>query len=354
MKTKLKTIKNLSKGLMVLALAGSINTANAQEKESNFKMGFNADGYFKIDPSKRNENSKTRFSNSLNSFELGMASFDVQHKSGKVTTYIDLGAGKRADAFSSNSVNSEFFIKQAYISVEVADGLSLTGGSFKKHIGYEQINVVDNANYSMSYAFSNTNFFNTGLKLDYKMDLFNFMIGVGNAADFKSAIDAKSNKKNYFGQFGYNRENTKFIYGFQTVGTNDYPNNIIQNDVIVEHKFNDKITAAINFSNYNYNMSSSRSWNSLAGYVKYKLNEKVNLNYRGEFFETDKQIRNRMAFDYGGGSVFSNTFTGNYKVGAFTIIPEFRLDYASERIFTLNKKTSNFNTFFLIGTTYKF
>ena len=218
MKTKLNTISNLSKGLLALTLVASF-TGNAQEKESKFTFGANADGYYRFDASRLNGQEKTRFTEAHNSFELGMASFEMQHKTKKTTLFVDLGAGKRADQFSSNSEGqSDVLIKQAYFAVEVTDGLTITGGSWKKHIGYEQINAVDNGNYSMSYAFSNGSFFNTGLKLDYKLDKLNFMVGISNPTDLKSTVGTGTTQKNVIAQFGYTGNQTKILAGLQTRG----------------------------------------------------------------------------------------------------------------------------------------
>ena len=217
-----------------------------------------------------------------------MISVDATYKKDKMTAFVDLGAGSRVDQYNSNSTNlfnknyvgSDILLKQAYISYEITSDLSVTAGSWKKHIGYEQINAVDNGNYSMSYGFSNTNFFNTGVKLDYKLDKFNFMIGVVNPADFRTAINSGSTKKNYIGQFGYNRENTKFIYGVQTFGVVGFPNNAVQNDLIIEQKFDEKLTLAVNITNTNYWTNFSKSWNSAAVYVKYAVEENLNSSKR--------------------------------------------------------------------------
>lgn len=365
MKTKLNHLLNLRKALWILAIAGTQSTVFAQDEQPKVKFGVNADGYYKLDAGRLNSNSKTRFTPAHNSFELGMISVDATYKKDKMTAFVDLGAGSRIDQYNNNSRNlftdptvtkpgSDLFLKQAYISYEVTSDLSITAGSWKKHIGYEQINAVDNGNYSMSYGFSNTNFFNTGVKLDYKLDKFNFMIGVVNPADFRTSINSGSTKKNYIGQFGYNRENTKFIYGVQTFGIASFPGNVVQNDLIVEHKFDDKLTLAVNITNTNYWNNLNKSWNSAAVYVKYAVQENLKLNYRGEFFNSDVQLYNKLYKPYRASNIFSNTISANYIVGGFTIIPEIRIDASSKEIFMLNDKASKMNAFFVLGTTYKF
>src|SRR5687768_15420884 len=75
-------------------------------------------------------NNLTSFTNSQNSFELGMASVKLEHTSGKVGVVADLGYGTRADEFSYNesgifsgdeSNNSKFMIKQAYVTYAPKD-----------------------------------------------------------------------------------------------------------------------------------------------------------------------------------------------------------------------------------------
>ena len=70
----------------------------------------------------------------------------------------------------------------------------VTAGSFGTHIGYELLDAVDNKNYSMSYAFTNGPFFNTGIKAQYTAGKVSFMAGVSNPTDFKSALDAFGKK----------------------------------------------------------------------------------------------------------------------------------------------------------------
>lgn len=61
------------------------------------------DAYYRYnfnDPKSRATNNYTSFTNSRNSFELGMASLSADHNFGKTSAAIDLGFGKRAEEFS--------------------------------------------------------------------------------------------------------------------------------------------------------------------------------------------------------------------------------------------------------------
>ena len=96
-----------------------------------------------------------------------------------------------------------FMIKQLMFTYELSDKFKMVFGSFGTHIGYELLDAVDNKNYSMSYAFTNGPFFNTGVKAVYTSGKFTAMAGITNPTDFKSALDAPSKNKTFIAQVGY-------------------------------------------------------------------------------------------------------------------------------------------------------
>ena len=61
-------------------------------------------------PSQEATNNYTSFTNSQNSFELGMASIKADHSFGKASATIDLGFGRRAEEFSYGNPGSPYFI----------------------------------------------------------------------------------------------------------------------------------------------------------------------------------------------------------------------------------------------------
>ena len=85
-----------------------------EEKKSNFVFSAWADVYYRYDFGKTAANNKTSFTNSHNSFELGMASVKLEHAIGKVSMVADLGFGKRAEEFSYAEEKTRFAIKQLY------------------------------------------------------------------------------------------------------------------------------------------------------------------------------------------------------------------------------------------------
>src|SRR6187401_3121804 len=134
-------------------------------------------------------NNYTSFTNSHNSFELGMASLKLEHTMGKVGVVADLGFGKRAEEFSYNDANTMLAIKQAYVTYSPKDNIKFSAGSWATHVGYELVDAYLNRNYSMSYMFTNGPFFHTGVKAELAVNTSGFMIGVANPTDYKYVPD---------------------------------------------------------------------------------------------------------------------------------------------------------------------
>ena len=97
-------------------------------------------------------NNYTSFTNSQNSFELGMASLKADYAIGKVDGVIDLGFGRRAEEFSYNDQGAMAAIKQAYVSFAASDKVKFTMGKWGTHVGYELLDAYLNRNYSMDYG----------------------------------------------------------------------------------------------------------------------------------------------------------------------------------------------------------
>src|SRR6186713_2833678 len=90
-----------------LVLVSGTLFAQDSTKEQNNKtvISGSVDAYYRFNfanPKSGNTNNLTSFTNSQNSFELGMASIRADHSFGKASATIDLGFGRRAEEFSYN------------------------------------------------------------------------------------------------------------------------------------------------------------------------------------------------------------------------------------------------------------
>lgn len=322
-----------------------------------------ADAYYKYDFSKQ-MNGLTSFTNSQDSFELGMASIEASHTFGKASVFVDLGFGKRAGEFSYNEttdkdINAKFLIKQLFFTYQITDKFKVVAGSFGTHIGYEVVDAVDNKNYSMSYAFSYGPFFNTGVKAQYTSGKFTAMLGITNPTDFKSAMDAGSKQKTYIGQVGYIGETGSAYLNFTTGSTNPVSaDNKTQFDLTASKTISDSFGLGFNATyaktKNDFDSTLDGEWFSVVGYANYAFKPSLSLAFRSEYFD-GKDAAPLSLLTLTGSSVFANTVSLNYKVGKLTIIPELRYDAASEDIFLDSDGAATGGSFFgLIATTYSF
>jgi len=296
-------------------------------------------------------NNYTSFTNSQNSFELGMASLKVDHSIGKVSATIDLGFGRRAQEFSYNDANTLVAIKQAFVTWAVSDKFKLTAGKWATHLGYELVDATGNRNYSMSYGFSYGPFFHSGLKADISLcGKSALMVGIASPTDFSTTI---SPNKFFIAQFSTGTKNDKLkaylnYQGGKTGSNSGYG----QFDLVLLGTISSKF--AINYDGTIANVKTAgatSSWSSNALYLNFDPTSKLGFTLRGEYFD-DKKSASAGAF---GSSVFATTLSANLKVGPLTIIPEIRIDNGSNDIFfksggAASKSTSGL----LIAAVYKF
>ena len=327
----------MKKAFHILAAMLTSSFAFAQEEEAAAPpattWGGSADAYYKYDFSKQ-MNGLTSFTNSQNSFELGMASIEAGHTFGKASVFVDLGFGKRAAEFSYNETpdkdaSAKFLIKQLYFTYNVTDEFKFVAGSFGTHIGYEVLDAVDNKNYSMSYAFSYGPFFNTGVKAQYTSGHFTAMLGLTNPTDFKSAMDAGSYQKTFIGQLGYIGETGSAYLNFTTGSTNPIPGSIIpvsdenktQFDLTASKTISDSFGLGLNATyaktTNDFDSALDGEWFSVVGYANYSFSPSLLLAYRIEYFDAKDAAPSMGTLT--GSSVFANTVSLNYKVGKLTI-----------------------------------
>jgi len=326
-------------------------------KKGNLTISGSADAYYRYNFDNARDsgriNNYTSFTNSQNSFELGMASLKADYAIGKVDGVLDLGFGRRADEFSYNDNGTLAAIKQLYVSFAPSDKIKLTMGKWATHVGYELLDAYLNRNYSMDYMFSYGPFFHTGLKADVTVNSnFAFMVGVANPTDMSTASFAK---KFFLGQIHAATTNGKISGYLNYVGGKD-------RDDMSTNQFDAVITGSVcsKFSiGYNGTVKmikpdggSSESWWGSALYLNYDPSSVFGLTARGEYFGDKKAVAGF------GTNIIDLTLSANIHIDNLTIIPEFRLDNSKDAIFFKNSDkllpTAKSTSSFILGATYHF
>jgi hypothetical protein len=365
-------------------------SATAQDSTRTFVVSGSADGYYRYNftsPAISVTNNYTSFTNSQNSFQLGMATLraDGTAMSGKIAATADLGFGRRAEEFSypdgagyptngssaprgGNGFNTLAAVKQLFISYTPGKLVTFTLGKWDTHIGYESVDAYNNKNYSMDYLFSYGPFSHTGFKAQYTKGNLGIMLGVANPID--NTTDTSS-VKTLIAQVSDSIGKVMFylnyagFFGASNQGPVAEPNvtynslkSLNQIDLVLETALNSKWSLVDNFSTqFRTAISpysdgkSSKTWWGDALYITYAPSAKSAWTLRGEYVsDADSTI-------FGSAKAIDDiTLSYNYIVGGrLTIIPEIRYDGATNPVFAKSDGTSTTSTFTgLIAAIYKF
>ena len=293
-------------------------------------------------------NNYTSFTNSHNSFELGMASVKLQHSIGKVGMVADLGFGTRAEEFSYNDHNTKLALKQAYLTYSPCTNFKLTAGSWATHIGYELVDPNLNRNYSMSYMFSFGPFFHTGVKAEYTAGRSGFMLGVADPTDLKSA---SFNTKFLLAQYSVATKDQKLkLYLNYQGGKRGDSLKMNQFDIVVNGVITDKFNIGYNGTIASFKakqagkFGDTKSWWGSALYFNVDPKPWFGFTLRGEILGDDKLLTPAFAATTAGGNIFETTLSFQFKKDNLTIIPEFRYDSAGQQIFVKSSGAATKNT----------
>jgi hypothetical protein len=360
--------KNLvSMFAMMYALMANAQTDSAAQAPAPLTITGSVDLYYRYDFAKSRFNNRTSFTNSHNSFELGMATVKLEHKTSKLDMVADLGFGKRAREFSytdDNGSSSDIvfsLIKQLYIGYSPAPWVKFTAGTWATHVGYELVDAYANRNYSMSYMFTSGPFSHTGFKVDLTKGKSGFMLGIANATDYKYVPDGVMNKKFFLAQYSLAASDNFKLYLNYVGGQGIDTSKSHQFDAVITAKLSSKFNIGYNGTVNSTTLytgsghfNSSKNWWGSALYLNVDLTSAFGLSLRGEYFSDKNQLKVFKGYAEGG-SIFATTLSANIKVSSFILIPEIRMDNASKNIFnksngTATKSAGNF----LIAAIYSF
>lgn len=336
------------------------DTAKANENgRQEFSIQGSVDAYYKYDFAKRASNGLTSFTQTHNRFELGMASVTMKYEMSKTRVVLDLGFGKRAQDFSYTDAGNGALqvVKQAYISYMPTENLTLTAGSWATHIGYELLDAYQNRNYSMSYMFSTGPFSNTGVKAEFSAGKNNFMIGVTNPTDYKYVPDNVINKKFIIAQYNYNAGDKFNFYLNYTGGEWTDTSKVNQVDMVISSHISPRFWIGVNstagfkrlWADGSY--TNTKTWWGAALYLNGDVSKCFGMTLREEYFN-DKNAITAIPV---GGDVWATTLSCNLAAGNLTLIPEFRIDAASQPVFKkANGTPAKTNASVLLALTYHF
>lgn len=349
--------KTFSAIILMFIFVNAFSQDSTAPAPATTKISGYVDAYYRYnfnDPKEGFNTGGTSFTNSQNSFQLGMASLKVEHSFGKVGLVADLGFGTRAKEFSYADADHLVPVKQAYVTYAPSDKVKFTMGKWATHIGYELLDPALNKNYSMSYMFSYGPFSHTGIKADFTLGGGSgLMVGIANPIDVTAP--SRASTKTLLGQYSY--VGSKFSAYLNYMGyfgaktTMPTASSLSQFGLTMVATVSDKFSIGYDGtvqSVKDEEDDKSKSWWGSALYFNYMPTDKFALCLRTEYFGDEK---------YGlkvGANVFQSTLSANFKVGNLLIIPEIRLDNASQEIFEKKDGTTKSTATGILAAVYSF
>lgn len=310
------------------------DTVEADQKDK-VKVSGSADVYYRFQPVQTDGATATSFTGTQNRFTPGMASVKFQYSTRKLDLVADLGFGPRVREYTYNETGISQAIKQVYLSFSPIKSLKLTAGTFATHLGYEVLDPQLNRNYSMSYLFSRSPFFHTGIKAEYGSERQGLMLGVANPSDYIVVPENHLNKKTLLAQYRFTPSQRFKLYlnyaggkAPDTVRSDQFD---LAGSVTVNPRFSLGFSGAYaiikEWDVQLHQNLKGKSWWSGVLYFNYDFAEWAGLTWRSEWFNDHlhlKSINGKEEAD----RVFANTLSANFRSGHFTLIPEIRYDHS--------------------------
>ena len=353
----MKTILMSSFFLFPCILIQAQDSIYLKKNTAAFIFTGSVDGYYQYNlhnPKTAPYNNITSFTQSNNSFELGMASVRMDHSFGKVSVTADIGFGRRVEEFAYNDTNTLQPIKQLYITYTPLSAIKFTLGSWATHVGYELVDPYLNRNYSMSFMFTKGPFTHTGIKADISLGgKTAIMLGLSNPIDYRTA---PASPKTLIAQISTGSKNDKFkvyfnfVYGKQTL-----MKKITQADIVATYTVNNKFSVGLNATQQTIKTDVDTSgkfltgkWQGIALYLNYDPVKWLGLTLRNEYINDKDGL-------LGLRNVYTPTLSANIKIDNLTIIPEFRYQKVGNPIFYKNLTAQISTTAsFILAAVYHF
>ena len=344
------------KKLLSIALLSLVGLTFGQEDESKFNVTGSVDAYFKANLSSSNDGANNATGNSGDfssfnndsGFSAGLANVNFTYEGEIVGFVADFAYGPRMDSQgASNTIgdpdaNEAGFVNEAYVYWNASENVRFIMGRFNSWMGYETMSAANNFHYSMSHMFTySARNFNGLIAMFDLGNSFNAGFGLMNPAE----VTVGNDTGNYSIAGGISYKETT---GFSFLESEDASYYDFKTALDVSEDFNIKFNLHIADFGYDFDNPSANigtTWTaaqvdavtlvgaegftSVSVYPQLKSTDNMSWGMRLEYmeFNASDDLANNT-------TVFTPTFTARYSVGDLTIIPELRLDSASEDIFT--------------------
>jgi len=269
---------------------------------------------------------------------------------------IDAAAGLFRDAYSGYT-NTDFDIRQAFVTHTFENGLRVDLGKFASHLGYELMDGVDgrNPNGTRALTFTYSPFTHTGMKVTYPvsetLSLTGLLVlGGDNWQDTNRSLSVGA-------QVNYHPTSDFSLVANLFQGPEQIRNDTNQRrllELIANYKISDTFTLGVHGMTATEQglapAGATANWNSLSLYWLTRFSDQFSFNIRQEWFNDPVGARITP-----GARVSGLTLTPEYRITEDWVVRmDFRFDNADRPVFDRRGQLVNQQNTFFLGQSYRF
>ncbi len=225
-----------------------------------------------------------------NEFALNLAELELSRDAAPVGFKLSIVAGNGADVVHAGEPQGRDTVRhlyQASLIYKATDRLTLEGGVYPSHIGFEGFFSKDNWNYTRSWLGEFSPYYQTGVKASYAFN--SHWSGQVHVLNGWQIIGENNDGKSFGTQIAYSSD--KLSASFNTfVGpelANDDSSLRELGDLVVTYKATPKLSlgGSIDRGRQDYPGDVAADWTGVAGYARYAMNDRAALVVRVEQFD---------------------------------------------------------------------
>jgi hypothetical protein len=264
-----------------------------------------------------------------NEFNLNLAAVDVVQEAAPVGFHVALVAGNGADVVHAAEPDGFRHIYQASVIYKPNDKLTLEGGIFPSHIGFESFYSKDNWNYTRSWLGEFSPYYQTGVHASVQFT--KEWSGELHVLNGWQLIDDNNDAKSIGGKIAYS--NDRLSASFNTFDGPELPDDNHHwrhfGNLIAVYKATPQLSLGTSIDRGH---QLDQNWFGLAGYARYALNDKHAVAVRAERYHDPDNALSGAAQ-----TLTEATLTYEYKPAPNLILKlEGRRDHSTAAVFDNN------------------
>jgi hypothetical protein len=288
-----------------------------------------------------------------NEFNLNLAALEIVRDAAPLGFHLSLVAGNGADVIHAAESEGFRHIYQASVIYKVNGKLTLEGGIFPSHIGFEAFYSKDDWNYTRSWPGELSPFYQTGVHATYQFN--DHWSGDVHVLNGWQIINDNNDAKAIGGKIAYT--NDRLTTSLNTFDGPEVPHDNSHwrhfGDLIVSYKVTPKLSVAGSLDRGNQELpgNASANWLGVAAFGRYAFDGRHAMAVRGSLFRDPDNAVSGAAQ-----RLTEETLTYEFHPVANLIVKiEGRHDHSTAPVFARNaNETTNNQTIVAVGAVATF